>query len=51
MTPTVLARKCLARAWADDTDDRSRRLLEQAAREIRRLMRRGLRVARARSAN
>lgn len=40
MTPNTLARRCLARAWADDTDDRSRRLLEQAAREIRRLLKR-----------
>ena len=45
MTSTTLARKCLARAWADDTDDRSRRLLEQAAKEIRRLLRRSRRLA------
>jgi hypothetical protein len=28
--PLVVAERCMARAWQDDIDDRSRRLLEQA---------------------
>lgn len=51
MTTTTLARKCLARAWADDTDDRDRRLLERAARELRRLLKRPARIAATPSKN
>ena len=40
-----LANLCLQRAWDEDTDDRSRWLLEQAAKRINRLGRRGIRLA------
>jgi hypothetical protein len=36
--PADVARMCLVRAWADDTPDRERLLLELAARTIRVLM-------------
>jgi hypothetical protein len=41
-----LANLCLQRAWDDDTDDRSRFLLEHAAKRINRLGLRGMRLAR-----
>ena len=41
-----LANLCLQRAWDDDVDDRSRFLLEHAAKRINRLGRRGMRLAR-----
>jgi hypothetical protein len=37
--PATLARRCMRHAWRDSIDDRSRRLLEQASREIQRLLR------------
>jgi DNA-binding winged helix-turn-helix (wHTH) protein len=37
--PHAIARLCMRQAWKDEVDDQSRRLLEQAAREIRRLLR------------
>jgi len=40
-----LADLCLQRAWDDDVDERSRWLLEHAARRIDRLGRRGMRLA------
>ena len=41
-----LANLCLQRAWDEDVDDRSRFLLEHAAKRINRLGRRGMRLAR-----
>lgn len=40
-----LANLCLQRAWEEDVDDRSRWLLEHAAKRINRLGRRGMRLA------
>jgi hypothetical protein len=40
-----LANLCLQRAWEEDIDDRSRWLLEHAAKRINRLGRRGMRLA------
>jgi hypothetical protein len=41
-----LANLCLQRAWDEDVDDRSRFLLEHAAKRINQLGRRGMRLAR-----
>jgi hypothetical protein len=43
--PLVVAQRCAERAWDDDTDDTSRRLLEQAADTIRLLAGRVVRLA------
>lgn len=43
--PRALADKLMARAWDDDTDDRERLLLEQAALTITRLLARLAMVA------
>jgi hypothetical protein len=43
--PRVLADACMARAWDDDTHDRERLLLEQAALTITRLLARLAMVA------
>jgi hypothetical protein len=43
--PRVLAEVCMARAWDDDTPDRERLLLEQAARVIEHLLARLAMVA------
>jgi hypothetical protein len=52
--PADVARMCLVRAWADDTPDRERLLLELAARTIRvlivRLVRQALHLERAEAA-
>jgi hypothetical protein len=38
--PVAVAEQLVERSWADDLDDRDRLLHEQAARTIRRMMRR-----------
>lgn len=43
--PLVVAQRCSERAWDDDTDDRSRKLLEQASDTIRLLAGRVVRLA------
>lgn len=43
--PLVVAQRCSERAWDDDTDDISRRLLEQAADTIRILAGRVVKLA------
>lgn len=43
--PTKVAERCSRHSWSDHIDDRSRLLLEQAARTITRLMSRTLRQA------
>ena len=42
-----LARSCIAHAWRDDIDDRSRWLLERASRELGRLARNNVRLAKS----
>ena len=40
-----LATRCMKRAWDNETDDDSRKLLERAAKELQRLRKRCLRLA------
>ena len=44
--PLVVASDCCRRSWDDDTGDRDRLLLEQAARVIARLVKRNRRLRR-----
>jgi hypothetical protein len=43
--PLVVAQRCAERAWDDDTDDASRKLLEQASATIHLLAGRVVRLA------
>jgi hypothetical protein len=43
--PLVVAERCMARAWDDDVDDRTRRLLEMAHDTIHRLASRVVKLA------
>jgi hypothetical protein len=38
--PVAVAQQLVERSWADDLDDQDRLIIEQAARTIRRMMRR-----------